>query len=159
MSLCKTGWRMWALAWLLLPGKGRRSEDKHACTHPCRCSWKNEVRFRRSDSKENRSLKLLWGISHLHSVLSYVSHTSAPLSMNKCWAKGNWEEYLFCSWEPKKVWASDPDCPRPPTPVALLVKCKFIQRHRALSLSRNAVSTGQCSPEDDRFRGKFNGQW
>ena len=51
--------------------RGRKSEDKHrqtdrhtdthTHTQSFRCSWKNEVRFRRPGSKEKRFLKLLWG--------------------------------------------------------------------------------------------------
>ena len=72
--LCKTEWKMWALAPLLLWGKGEkvwRNTHTHTHTHThtlsFRCSWKNEVRFRRPGSKENRFLKLLWGT--LSSVL------------------------------------------------------------------------------------------
>lgn len=79
--------------------KGERSEDKHTCTHPFRCSWKNEVSIRRPDSKENRLLKLLWGISHLCSMVSYVSHTSAFLSINRSRGTGQQEECQLLSPE------------------------------------------------------------
>ena len=43
--------------------KGGEGLKKYTCTYTLsfRFSWKNEVRFRRPGSKENRLLKLLWG--------------------------------------------------------------------------------------------------
>lgn len=107
---------------LLFWEKGERSEDKHTHTH-LDAAGKTKSGLEGLTPNKIGFLNFSGGISPRRSTLSYVFHTSASLSINRCRAQGNREERpTSVSWEPKMVWTSDPGWPRPQPPIAFLVK-------------------------------------